>query len=320
MDYHDKIAADIFHQHGLSFKDAERAGGWTNAVWLNGDVVLRLSKEKGNDQIRRETERSKTFPSSVGYPRNIAVGVADGYEWNLSERVQGNVLSGAWASLNWTEKASAVKQIIDIMKSVHSVDVSKVENLTLKSAWYNSFDKDSSFADIECYIAKKIFTQHQGHILCDMLERFYKWNGCVTPVLCHGDITTDNLLWHNGNVVSLLDFEHSVIAPRQLDIHSIVNLAFITYDETTSRDINLLTETNCESPAYTEEMISLFKIFLSEQSDKDLFMGYNVLFRQRFLEFWLANPNGELEQCDAYQKLLSFTDGSGGYLSKLLCE
>lgn len=318
MDKHENIAAEIFQQHGMGFETAERAGGWTNAVWLNGDFALRLSKQQGNDRICREIKRSKAFPTSVGYPKNIAVGVTDGYEWSLSKRITGSVLSSVWDSLSWPEKTTAVKQIFDIMNAVHSVAVSKVEHLTLKVAWYNSFDKGKSLADIERYITKKLFTSKQGRILCDILERFYKWHTCITPVLCHGDITMDNILWHNGNVVSLLDFEHSVIAPCQLDIHSLVNLALIPYDEATSKDIVLITDEKQEIQQFIMEMIPLFKPFLAKQSDKDLFMGYNVLFCQRFLEFWLDEPKGDIEQCDAYQKLLSISDGNNGYLSKLL--
>ena len=192
--------------------------------------------------------------------------------------------------------------------------------MTKKTAWYNSFDKNSSLTDIERYVAQKLFTQEQGRILCDILNRFYEWNSCIAPVLCHGDITMDNLLWCDGNVVSLLDFEHSVIAPCQLDIHSIVNLALVPYDEATSTDIILITEEKQEIQKYITEVIPLFKPFLINQCDKDLFVGYNVLFRQRFFEFWLENPQGELAHCDAYQKLLSFCDGSFGYLLKLVNE
>jgi len=312
MEQYEKMAAEIFRRHGLSFESAERAGGWTNAVWLNGDFALRVSKQINNDIIRREAERSKLLPLSVGYPRNIAAGVIDGYEWALSERVQGVSLNSIWNDLSRVHKVKAVKQILDITEDVHSVSVSAVKHITLTSAWYNSFDRDSSVADIERYTAKGWFTAQQGKNLYDALVRFYDCIACVTPVLCHGDITPDNILWHDGNVVSLLDFEHAVIAPGQLDIHSLVNLALIPCD------VILLNHENHEIQAYVDEMIRLFKPFLYEQRDKDLFIGYNILFRQRFFEFWLADPNGSMEMCDAYQKLLSLSDGNGGYLLKIL--
>jgi len=315
--YHEKIASGIFKRHGLDYETAERACGWTNAVWLNGGYALRLSMKKDSGIIRREVERAKSLPVSVGYPKNIATGVTDGYEWSLSERIKGVSLSSVWNSLNWLAKESAVRQILDIAGSVHSVPVAKVADITSRSAWYNSFDKDSSVADTERYVAQKIFTPEQGRGLCDILGRFYK-NTDAFPVLCHGDITADNLLWHDGNVVSLLDFEHSVIAPRQLDIHSLVNLALVPYDEAAGKHTPLFGEKNPKTKAYVNNMISLFKPYLSSQSDKDLFMGYSVLFRQRFFEFWLANPEGGIEKCDAYNMLESLCDGSGGYLKPLL--
>ena len=317
MDEHERIAASIFRRHGLDFETAERAGGWTNAVWLNGCVCLRLSMKRDTDRIRRETERSKMLPPLAGYPKNIAVGVTDGYEWSLSERIPGVVLSSVWDNFSWQEKTKAVKQISAIMNAVHSVEVGAVEHITLRESWYSPFDKDKSLSDMERYVRQKLFTPAQGLALTEILERFYSWNTCIPPVLCHGDITADNLLWHEGNVVSLLDFEHAVIAPRQLDVHSLVNLALIPYDESASADIVLFTLKDREIESYITETIPLFLPFLSEQSDKDLFMGYNVLYRQRFLEFWLDEPGQDIGLCDAYQKLLSFSNGGGGYLSVL---
>jgi len=315
---YDRIAAYIFKQHGMKFETAERAGGWTNSVWINGDAVLRLSNEKDGDRIRREIERAKFLPSLIGYPPNIATGITEGYEWSLSKRIQGQPLSSVWDRLHWAEKATVVKQIFNIMNALHFVEVRQVEHLTLHRAWYSAFDMDESFADIKRYVAQNIFTVDQDRVLRDILEQFYKWKISAAPVLNHGDITTDNLLWHDGTIVSLLDFEHSAIAPRQLDLHSLVNLALVPYDEARSTDVVLMAEKNPETQQYVEEMIGLFKPLLSEQSDKALFLGYNVLFRQRFLEFWLHEPNGELEQCDAYQKLISLMDRNGGYLSALL--
>ena len=290
MTSHETLATKIFQQHGLKFNTSERAGGWTNLVWLNKNVVLRLSQEKNGDRIRREIERTAFLHPSVGYPTNIATGVIDGYEWSLSERIQGKVLNDVWETLTLDEKTTAIKQIIEIMKTVHSTDVSKVEHITLRRSWYNAFDREESLADAKRYVEQKILTTEQGRVFSDILEQFYMRYNKVPHVLNHGDITLDNLMWHDGNVVSLLDFEHSAIAPMHMDLHSVMNLAL---------DNNAI------------------KPFVVNQNDKDLLLGYSVLFRQRFLEFWLEKPEGELSQCDAYQKLVSLCDGKGGYLNGL---
>lgn len=318
MDVYESIAGRIFRRYGLTFETAERAGGWTNAVWLNGGFALRLSKERESDRIRREVERSKFLPVSAGYPRNIAVGVTDGYEWSLSERIGGEPLRAVWNGLSWRSKSAAVERILAITDSVHSVAAGEVEQLTGKSAWYSSFDKQQSLADVERHVSKKYFTPEQGRILCDILERFYDGNSRTPCVFCHGDITVDNLLWNKGEVVSLLDFEHAVMAPPQLDLHSVVGLALFPFDESTSADILLPDRRDPAIQSYVSEMIPLFRPYLKKQSEKDLFVGYHVLYRQRFFEFWLDRPDGDIKQCDAYLKLLSLCDGSGGYLKSLL--
>jgi hypothetical protein len=38
----------------------------------------------------------------------------------------------------------------------------------------------------------------------------------------------------------------------------------------------------------------------------------------RFVEMWLENPHGKLEELDGYIKLLSLANGEGGYLSEHL--
>jgi len=320
MENHSRIAAEIFRLYGLSFDTAQPAGGWTNAVWLNGGYALRLSKERGSDRIRREARLSRFLPLSAGYPENISTGTTDGYEWSLSKRIQGQVLSEVWGGLSWSEKLSAVRQILGIVTGIRSVEISKAEHLTSRRAWYSSFNTDESFADVIRYEKTGILSAEQSRIFRDMLERFYTYHYSVKPVLNHGDITADNLIWHEGKIVSLLDFEHAVIAPGQLDLHSLVNLALVPYNEEKSADIALTEEKDAETQQYVRSVIPLFEPFLAEQGGRDLFFGYNILYRQRFLEFWLKEPDSGLDECDAYRKLSSLLDGRGGYLHEFYTE
>jgi len=317
MEKYERIASAVFEKHGLGFDAAERAGGWTNGVWINGGLVLRLSMEKGCDRLRREAEHAKYLPAIAGYPAVVAAGVADGYEWSLSERIKGKALSEVWDGLGWPEKAAAVKQTLGIARGVHSVDVGKAEHVTSRRAWYSAFVKDESLADVERYVSRKVLTAGQGRAMREILERFYEWRRGAEPVLNHGDITADNLLWRDGNIVALLDFEHAVIAPRQLDVQSLVNLTFLPYDEAASSDAVLFAEDDPDTRRYVNELIPLFAPFCRSQCEKDLLLGYAVLFRQRFLDMWLEAPGGRLNECDAYHKLVSLIDGNGGYLSNL---
>jgi len=313
MKEQERIAVKIFSNYGLDFKTATRAGGWTNAVWLNGDLALRLSFKKDSDRIRREVGLSEYFPRAVGYPVNIEVGVMDGYEWSLSKRIYGKNLSEVWSNLTWKERTEAIRQILSIMAQVHKVDISKIENLSNKRAWYTSFNAEETYSCLERYKEQRIFSADQIDTLYGILERFWEKHNSATAVLNHGDITTDNLLWSDGKIVSLMDFEHSVIAAPELDLQCVVNLALFWDEGDFMIDCNIQ-----EYQQYKNDVIKLLKPMLTKSDSTDLILGYAFLYRQRFLEFWLENPEGKLEEQDSYIKLLSLANGEGGYLSEII--
>lgn len=313
MNEQERIAVQIFSKYGLNFKTAIRAGGWTNAVWLNGDLALRLSYKKDIDRIRREVRLSEYLPDAIGYPVNIAVGLTDGYEWSLSKRIYGKNLSEIWYTLDWKERTDTIKQILRRLELLHKVDISKIDNLSNKEAWYSSFNTQETYSCLERYKHQNIFSSEKIDVFYGILERFWEKHNSVTHVLNHGDITMDNLLWSNDRIVSLIDFEHSVIAPSELDLHSLINLAFL------SNENDFLSDNKSqEHQQYKINVCKLLKPMLTNSYSKDLILGYAILFRMRFLEFWIQNPEGKLEKLDSYIKLLSIANGDGGYLSDII--
>ena len=130
----------------------------------------------------------------------------------------------------------------------------------------------------------------------------------------HGDITMDNILWNEGEIVSLLDFEHSVIAPAEIDLNSFINLAFFDEEGTAYIDDNNVEEFQ----QYNYEITKLLRPILKQPDGIDLVFGYAILFTLRFLDFWLENPKGSIVHLGPYIKLVSFADKRGDYLSKIL--
>jgi aminoglycoside phosphotransferase (APT) family kinase protein len=309
----EKMAAHIFEMYGLSFESASRAGGWTNAVWLNGDLALRLSLKKDTTRIRKEVQLALMLPSIVGYPANVSTGVIDGYEWSISRRIKGINLSEAWPDLTWAERTNAIKQIKEIIQGVHAVDTSKVKDLSSRNPWYSSLNAYETLSRFKYYSEEGIFTSGQVEAMLEILKRFWNKLPTATQVLNHGDITMDNLLWSDGRIVSLMDFEHSVITPSELDLQSLINLAFFSEESNLMNDCNVQ-----EYLQYKNDVIELIRSMLTYSDSTDLILGFSILYRQRFLEFWLENPRGELESLDAYNKLRSLADGNGGYLSEII--
>lgn len=309
----ERIAIKIFNKYGLDFKTAKRAGGWTNAVWLNGDLALRLSLKKDSDRIRREVDLAHYFPNEVGYPVNVEVGFTDGFEWSLSKRIDANNLSEVWPSLDWNARTETIKQLLSIIKSLHTVDMVKIESLSNKTPWYSSLSPQETYSSLKRFKDEKIISSEQLDILHGSVERFWQKYNSTHHVLNHGDITMDNLLWSNGKIESLMDFEHSVIGPLELDLHSIINLALF-YDEYASKDeFNTI-----EYKQYKKHIIGLLKPLLSNPYSSDLILGYAILYRMKFIEFWINDKDDKLEDLDAYIKLCSLADGNGGYLSEVI--
>lgn len=313
MNEQEKIAEDIFSKYGLDFKMATRAGGWTNAVWLNGDLALRVSFHKESDRIRREVRLSEFLPNRIGYPVNIEVGTRDGYEWSLSKRIYGHNLSDNWNNLDFRKRVLTIGQILQVIEELHKVNISDVEDMSNKHAWYSSFNARETYSCLTKYKHQNIFTSEQIDVLYDTLECFWAMHHSITHVLNHGDITMDNLLWSNGRIISLLDFEHSVIAPSELDLHSLINLAFFSNEDDLLRNRNIN-----EYKQYEADVIVLLKPILANNYSAKLILGYAILFRMRFLEFWLGNPEGNIEDVDAYIKLRSLANGEGGYLTEII--
>jgi len=103
------IALSIFTRHAVDLSTIQRAGGWTNAVWLADGLVLRLSTVRGSESLLRETRLAALFPPGVGYPTLVENGTVAGFAWTLATRLPGRSLGAAWADLRWEERVSALR-------------------------------------------------------------------------------------------------------------------------------------------------------------------------------------------------------------------
>lgn len=299
MEFYERIAQEIFQTYKLDFQDAKRAGGWTNLVWIHSDKVLRLSLDKESDRITREVMLSKYLPKEVGYPENIALGRTEGFEWSLSKRIIGKPLSEVWNLLSFEERLSSIQQIVKIVNAVHSVDISKIDSLARKNPWYSQLIKEESMLSIERYYKENLITSEQSQCMKKLFEQFYTYKSLVKPVLNHGDITADNLLWNEGRIVSLLDFDNSVIAPPELDMYSIINLAlepiYLIFTNKTSQ--------------YIEQTRKLVSSLASDLDSDCLLSSYALIHQQFFFERWLQNRDCYVNDVNSYKIICSILNG-----------
>jgi len=309
------VAAAIFARFGVDFSTVQRAGGWTNAVWLAERVVLRLSTGPGNENLAREARLAALFGPAVGYPAMIATGKTEGLSWSLAERLPGESLGSVWAGLGWEERTRALTGLWARAEAVHSVAPAEAAAIARERAWFNNTDCTEAEAGLTRLIEAGILTAAQRGVLQDALDRFWRAAADAPRVLCHGDLTPDNALWHAGQVVGLLDFEFAVMAPVQLDLNHLVKCAFGPQDG--ARALSDGGEVGAERLRATVR--ALARPLLVEKGKRELLLGQAILLELHLLELWLAHPEGEgpLAQWEPLRRLQSLADGHGGYLAAL---
>ena len=310
----ESIASTVFARHGVEFSTAKRAGGWTNAVWLTEKLVLRLSTTRDTDHLLREARLAALLPSAVGYPAIVETGRTDGFAWSLAARLPGIPVGEAWDGLRTEERVTALQELWERAQAVHSVPVPQLPESVSRRAWFNSTDAGEAETGLARVTEAGIITASESQVLRNGLNRFWYVLPAAPCVLCHGDMTPGNALWHAGHVTSLLDFEFAVLAPIQLDLNHLVKLALgpATRSHSPSGD---------DGEEGLRRAIKEVALPLLTQPDSfDLLMGYAILLELWLLELWLAYPEGEgpLERWEPLLRLRSLADGSGGYLAPLI--
>ncbi len=310
----ERLAAKILKSQGIDFETTARAGGWTNHVRIGANTVLRLSPTPGTDRIRREIRLATALPPQVGYPKVVAWGVSEGHEWSLSERVEGVDLSDAWATLDWSQRTDALEQAFAIAQAVHDFDGRARDFKLPRVPWYSNFDRGEDFALLESLAQRKLLNNSQVEALQRLLDEFFAALDSAERVLCHGDITMYNMLWGEGRITALLDFEHAALLPVQVDLNLL--LRFVVSTEGVS-------DVQGESPvpqSVLKRAAQLAAAALSGQGGVALLLGVAALISLKRLDIWWNNlsTKNEYEQWEPHRSLVSLADGQGGFFAPLL--
>jgi scyllo-inosamine 4-kinase len=230
----------------------------------------------------------------------------------LAKKLPGIQLGEAWADLSWSERAATLRGLWRRAQAVHSVPCADIADIVSNRAWFNATDPGEAEASLSQLTNEGIFSKTEASVLRDALTNFWEVLPTVPCVLCHGDLTMDNAIWHEGQVIALLDFEFAALAPVQLDLNHLVKCAFGPGDAAMDIDGAQQLRQAVKGLAVPE---------LSQPGSKALLEGYAILLELHLLIEWLAHPEGEgpLEQWKPLRRLRSLADGRGGYLEPLIC-
>jgi aminoglycoside phosphotransferase (APT) family kinase protein len=221
-----RIAEEVLSSRGVDFASAVLARGWTNATWLAGELVVRVAPSAGPADLLREAGLAACLPVQVGYPDVIDAGVLDCHEWVLTRRLLSQSLSDVWSTLDWNQRASAIEQVWAKVEHVHRVDVSIAAPYVRPRSPFFPESATAAMARLHRLVSAGLLTDRQVMGLGEALDRFWAALPRTSKVLNHGDLDKVNVLWHDGKVVSLVDFEFAVIGPVEIDLNEILKFAF----------------------------------------------------------------------------------------------
>ena len=200
----------------------ERASSVTNEVWLTPSHAVRVNRKPRN-RLAREAQLAAALPPEVGYPRVVAHGGGPGEDWLVCERLPGVPLAHRWPDLSRDERRRAIRTLSARLGALHRTpaptelpDVDAAPHLLdfrapdPEAPVLEALELAAAQPHVERPLVDEAITLVRRGI--DALER--------TPptTLAHSDLTFENLLWHDGEVRAVLDFEWARAAPADLDL------------------------------------------------------------------------------------------------------
>ena len=215
-------AQKVFREIGLPpIADAERAPSAANEVWVCGNQVLRINPVQGSRRLHREALLAPHLPPEVGYPTVLGNGVTASGEWLLVERVPGIVLSRAWPDMREPQRRSAVQELAERLKLIHAT----VPPPGIEEDIFDIYPVEPT--RLLLLIARARELPHvDPRVLDDATAFVTSAARYVDPqskwVLVHGDLHFENVLWADGRLSAVLDFEFARMAPRDLDLATLL--------------------------------------------------------------------------------------------------
>jgi aminoglycoside phosphotransferase (APT) family kinase protein len=219
---------------GISTAGLKRADSVTNEVWLTKDFVVRVNRD-ASLRLHREAVLSQALPESVGYPELVQHGGEVGSDWLILRRKPGVPLSRAWPTLPPGQRESAVHQLAERLRVIHETPCPNLDGLrdvpqlldaalTGRVATQRLIEALRRAGDLE-HVDAGLMDDLADLVrsTADALDPFH------STTIVHGDLTFENVLWDNGQITAVLDFEWARPGPPDLDLDVILRFAALPH-------------------------------------------------------------------------------------------
>lgn len=296
----------------------ERASSVTNEVWLSPTHVVRVNRSHDH-RLARETVIADALPAAVGYPRIVAQGHRQGEDWLVSERVPGTPLAHQWPDLAIDERRSAVAQLAKRLVALHSTPAPSDLPPIVGAPQLLEVGASDPTAPVLKALEEAARLEHVDPLLmheaADMVRRCAPaLHPYIATTLVHGDVTFENVLWHEGEVTALLDVEWARPGPSDLDLDIVLRVCAYPKLHVAERMERRTDAVDyAEVPAWLAE--SYPKLF-AYPNQRDRLRIFSIAYEVReLLAFPPDRPAGLLTPLHAYHRLARVVRGES-YLDR----
>jgi aminoglycoside phosphotransferase (APT) family kinase protein len=298
------LAAEVAADFGGDLSRMRRANGYSNATWVGDGIAVRIAHTPVD--MSREAALVRRLPRAVGHPEVLGDGRLRGHGWIVTAEVPGDNLQEVWSELTADKQTEAIAGLWDRARAVHQATPSLRELVPTHGGFMPaSLEAAGSLARRVAWEVP--LSGIEKARLRDILEEFFHASPQVPPVVNHGDLALMNALWDDG-VVSLLDFEFSVLGPVEIDLSRLV------YEARWSEQ---------DGMKDSDASAAALEIALREMDPthgRSLILGAAVLDQLRDVGIWLTRDSTDdaVEGWRPDRLLTDLLSTEGGYLSPVL--
>ncbi len=190
----------------------------------------RAGEPHANNRLYREALIAAVLPAEVGYPTIVAHGGGRGEDWLVAERVPGRPLAHVWPDLTEDQRHAAVDQLAERLVALHRTrapaDLPPIEH----APQLLEVGAHDPTGPVVAALHQAMRLEHvDPAMLAEAAEMVARLAPALVPfeadTLVHGDVTFENVLWHEGEVTALLDVEWARPGPRDLDLDILLRCA-----------------------------------------------------------------------------------------------
>jgi hygromycin-B 7''-O-kinase len=196
--------------------------------------VLRVSTAAHTRRLEYEMQVASLLPPEVRHPGVVAHGRQSFGEWLVVHRRPGVVLSRAWAALSEPERERAVTTIGRTLQAIHGVEPAaagvRLEPPFLAPGSLQCPHQLPPARTLELVEQARGLAHVDRRLLDDIEALVTRASTTLGPdderFLVHSDLHFENVLWDDGDVAAVLDFEWARLGPRDLDLEVILRFCF----------------------------------------------------------------------------------------------